>query len=681
MTTTDLPARIGKYEIRGVLGRGAMGRVYDGWDPAIGRRVAVKTIRRTDQNDDEAGEQLARFHREAQAAGRLMHPNIVAVYDAGETEDAAYIVMEFVDGQTLKQRLDAEGHLPLAESVRVMQEALAALQFSHDHGVVHRDVKPANIILARDGRVKLADFGVARIDSTAMTQDGTLIGTPAYMSPEQLKAEEVDARSDIYSAGVVLYQLLTGERPFEGGLTAIIHKALNTTAPPPSEVAVSAVPALDPVVAKAIARRPADRYQTADEFAQALRRGLAAADLPVDDATAILMRPASPPPSPSPTPPAAGRGRRPLALGAGLLVLAAIGGLAWFELGRPQVSRSVVASSPPTIGGNQPAPPASGAPTPTPPTPAAPAPAPPPRTAVAEAAPPPPPKAAPPAPQAPEGPPPAPAPLKPQAATAPPPVIAPPPSPPPAERATGAASPAPVAASGPAAPPARVAMLAPDPAAIRTDVEAAIRSARCAVPQFGVSDAGHVSISGLVGAGAPENALRQAVAKAVPGAPIEWRVTAVGLVYCDALDLIRPIAQAGSPFLSLTLRDGITRLKDNDPIIPVLGLPEFPAYLRIDYLSSDGTAEHPEPQPGDGKPLVAGTTVSTSLLGTVGPPFGQDMIIAIASSVPVTTHFRANTAEPLASYVTALRAAIEEARGRGAKITGRVLPIETVEHP
>src|SRR5271165_2110517 len=214
--TSAPPTALGKYEIRGVIGRGAMGTVYDGWGPVIGRRVAIKTVRLLDHADPEAQEGLERFKREAQAAGRLSHPNIVGVYDYGETAETAYIVMKFVEGQSLKQHLDAGERFPVAETVAIMGQVLAGLQFSHDSGVIHRDVKPGNVMITKGGpgggRVKLADFGIARIESSVMTQDGTMLGTPAYMSPEQLMAQTVDSRTDIYSSGVVLYQLLTGER-------------------------------------------------------------------------------------------------------------------------------------------------------------------------------------------------------------------------------------------------------------------------------------------------------------------------------------------------------------------------------------------------------------------------------------------------------------------------------------
>jgi eukaryotic-like serine/threonine-protein kinase len=212
---------LGKYRITGTLGRGAMGTVYDAHDPVIDRRVAIKTIPLAAAEDAEGAEGLARFLREAQAAGRLHHPNLVGVYDYGETDKVAYIVMEFVDGTSLKALLDAQERFTPAESVRIMEGLLAGLQYSHARGVVHRDIKPANVILNHEGVVKIADFGIARIESSSLTQAGTIMGTPAYMSPEQFMGLTVDLRTDIYSSGVLLYQMLTGERPFDGSMKAV----------------------------------------------------------------------------------------------------------------------------------------------------------------------------------------------------------------------------------------------------------------------------------------------------------------------------------------------------------------------------------------------------------------------------------------------------------------------------
>jgi serine/threonine-protein kinase len=266
-----MPDTIGKYDLRQILGKGAMGTVFEGYDPIIGRRLAIKTVQIPDREETEVQAGLARFKREAQAAGRLTHPNIVAVFDYGETPDSAYIVMEFVDGTSLKQVLDRNERFELKDIVRLMRALLAGLQYSHERGVVHRDIKPANVMLTASGEIKIADFGIARIESSSLTQAGTMMGTPSYMSPEQFMGQTVDARSDIYAAGVVLYQLLTGEKPFDGGFTAIMHKVLHTEPPPPSVLSVTVPQAFDPVVQKAMAKQPASRFASAAEFAAALQ--------------------------------------------------------------------------------------------------------------------------------------------------------------------------------------------------------------------------------------------------------------------------------------------------------------------------------------------------------------------------------------------------------------------------
>src|SRR6201989_1326537 len=266
---------LGKYEIKRTLGRGAMGIVYEGWDPIIARRVAIKTVKLPDNADPDTEEALARFRREAQAAGRLSHPNIVAVFDYGETKDLAYIVMEFVDGPPLKNLLDKHERFPLPMIGRIMEDLLTGLQFSHERGVVHRDIKPANLMLTTSGQAKIADFGIARIESSSMTQAGTVLGTPAYMSPEQFMGQVVDSRTDIYSSGVLLYQLLTGDRPFEGGMSSIMHKALNTDPPAPSQLSVTSPPSFAPVVLRAMAKRPGDRFPSARAFAEAIRVAMA----------------------------------------------------------------------------------------------------------------------------------------------------------------------------------------------------------------------------------------------------------------------------------------------------------------------------------------------------------------------------------------------------------------------
>ncbi|MGQ0751328.1 MAG: serine/threonine-protein kinase [Betaproteobacteria bacterium] len=273
------PIKIGKYDIRRELGKGAMGIVYEGYDGVIERTVAIKTIRREQLEQAQAAEILTRFKREAQAAGRLNHPHIVAIYDydevvpGGDPEGGriAYIAMEFIKGKELKDYFEANERFAVKDIERVMGELLDALDHAHRNGVVHRDMKPANVILLADGRVKVADFGIARIETSELTQAGTMLGTPAYMSPEQFLGQPVDGRSDIFSCGVILYQFLTGEKPFTGTITTIMHKVLKEEPLPPSTLNVTLPPAWDAVVRKAMAKNPAERFQTATEFAAAIR--------------------------------------------------------------------------------------------------------------------------------------------------------------------------------------------------------------------------------------------------------------------------------------------------------------------------------------------------------------------------------------------------------------------------
>src|SRR5216110_3112835 len=212
---------LGRYNIERTLGKGAMGVVYEGVDPRLGRRVAIKTILKSHLDEDTAKDYSMRFVREAQAVARLNHPNIVQVYDFGEEGDIAYLVMEFIRGDELKSTLSTGRQFDRKECVRIMCELLDALEFAHEPGVVHRDIKPANVMLDSQGRAKLTDFGVARVTDSdrthaERTQAGTVVGTPAYMSPEQIQGQSIDRRTDIFSAGVILYQFLTGQKPFTG---------------------------------------------------------------------------------------------------------------------------------------------------------------------------------------------------------------------------------------------------------------------------------------------------------------------------------------------------------------------------------------------------------------------------------------------------------------------------------
>src|SRR5512141_1309083 len=263
---------LGRYRILDIVGRGAMGVVYKAIDPVIDRIVAIKTVNLLLSREDMA-EYEARFQQEIKAAGRLNHPNIVTIYDVGKTESVAYMAMEFLEGQELKDMI-ASGKLPPAgEIVDIIAQVADGLWFAHQQDIVHRDVKPSNIMVMKGGVAKITDFGIARLPNSAVkTMTGLILGSPRYMSPEQVIGKTIDARSDIFSLGVVLYEALTGVAPFDGdNVNAIMYATVNTTPPPPSSHN-RAIPAmLDLIVAKAMAKLLEDRYQSIKELADDLR--------------------------------------------------------------------------------------------------------------------------------------------------------------------------------------------------------------------------------------------------------------------------------------------------------------------------------------------------------------------------------------------------------------------------
>jgi eukaryotic-like serine/threonine-protein kinase len=252
-----------------------MGIVYKAYDPELRQSVAIKTIRKEILDQDHATDNilLERFKNEVIAGRRLMkHRNIVGTYEFGQEQEICFIVMEYVEGKPLKDYLDKGHRFTLGEVMNFMRQLLDALQFAHEQGIVHRDIKPANIMLTPHGQIQITDFGIAKIDSASMTKTGTVMGTPSYMSPEQCLGQHVDARTDIFSAGVVLYQLLTGENPFVGtSAMTTMHKVLNITPINPSQFNVHISKIFDRVMQKALAKRPDARFQSAREFAQALQ--------------------------------------------------------------------------------------------------------------------------------------------------------------------------------------------------------------------------------------------------------------------------------------------------------------------------------------------------------------------------------------------------------------------------
>jgi serine/threonine-protein kinase len=265
-------SQLGRYEVLGELGQGAMGIVYKAKDPLIDRVVAIKTIN-LGLALDEKEEYEGRFYQEAKAAGRLSHPNIVTIYDVGKSGDVAYIAMEFLEGRELRDIMNDSGLLPVDQVLDIVAQVAQGLAYAHEHDIVHRDVKPSNIMVVRDGHVKITDFGIARMASSAVrTQTGMVLGSPKYMSPEQVMGKAIDQRSDIFSLGVMLYEMLTGQAPFNGeNVNAIMYQTLNAVPVPPNSLNSAVPEMLNFIVAKALAKGLEDRYQNAKDFADDLR--------------------------------------------------------------------------------------------------------------------------------------------------------------------------------------------------------------------------------------------------------------------------------------------------------------------------------------------------------------------------------------------------------------------------
>lgn len=595
---------LNKYHLQQVLGKGAMGVVYEGYDPIIARKVAIKTIKRPVADDVEMLESLARFKREAQAAGRLIHPNIVGVFDYGETSDLAYIVMEFVEGETLKDILAKNEEFTASRILSIMEGLLSGIEYSHSCGVVHRDIKPANIIITKSGDVKISDFGIARLESSSMTQVGTMLGTPAYMSPEQFMGQAADARTDLYSAGVLLYQLLTGEKPFDGGLTAIMHKVLHTDFVMPSALSVAVTPALDEVVRRATAKRPAERFSSASEFLGALRRAYEQkSTFPINsgldkfslqDADTTMVR-ASPALSKKPALPVleeASKGISPAIWGVGLiaLVLCIAAGASYALLGRHEKPLPVTASLPPAV------------------LPA-------------------------------------------------------------------------ISKSKTMVVPALT------PIQIQADVTATLGAIPCTFLNARFSD-NHLLLTGLVGIGAPQAALIAALKSLSGDRVIINKTQPVDGPYCTLLDIIHPyhplFVNDDDSRLQLSLAGGKTELYNGDRIIVDQIMPNFNGYLTTDYFSSDGSVLHLYPITQDPSTMLAANAVKTlgdpahgGVRWQVSAPFGMDIVISIASTVPLFPRLEPEQ-EMAGGYLEKLRTALQNAASNGGSIAVSALPVVTL---
>ena len=285
----EQPAKIGRYDVVSEIGRGAMGVVYDAVDPILERVVAIKTINMA-VDPGEMDHYEKRFAVEARAAGSLNHPNIVTIYDIGRSGDLAYMAMEFLEGRELKD-LIAENELTTDRALEIAAQVADGLAYAHDHGVVHRDIKPANIMILRDGRVKITDFGIAHMrTSDVRTQTGYMLGSPKYLSPEQVMGKRCDPRCDIFSLGVILYEMVTRQAPFSGAdVHSLMFQIVNATPRPPSTINPALPPMLDLIVAKALAKAPDNRYAGIAELAADLRA------CRQQDAAAAAARPAGAP--------------------------------------------------------------------------------------------------------------------------------------------------------------------------------------------------------------------------------------------------------------------------------------------------------------------------------------------------------------------------------------------------
>ena len=622
----------GRYQIRRELGAGASATVFEAFDTgALQRVVAVKVFRLRPLGDAAAKEEHARFRQGARAAGELFHPNIVPVLDFGEDEECAWIVMELVEGETLRALLDRGERLDTPAIIQLMGQILSALGYTHSRGVVHRDIKPENIMLTHDRVAKITDFGIARIEDASMTVVGTMLGSPAYMAPEQVLCEDVDHRADLWAAGVILYQLLTRERPFEGSRTTVGHKVLYAEPVLPSRTQAAVPPQFDAIVAKALAKQPGARFASAAEFATALRD---AAEQP--GARPAEPRPelprrrlgegeasrggrqGGPPPSARPRAPAprqTGRRILPFLLAGVAAAVAAVVVLALPEREPDRVATGSSADLPPATG------PASR------PEPAPPPPAIPPRD-IAEAQPVPPP--------------PIPAPM-----------------------------PVPVPLPEPPSPVRPVALPLPPPQPdYRRAAAEALSAFRCGV----VSDTvtmDSIALRGFAPLAETETARRSLAAASVPAAAIRLQLDAIDSRFCGALTSARPYMDEAGWQAGL---DGPNRLGPGQVLRVRLQLPDWPAHVYLGFLTADAQVAHlastPRQQPRS-------RLLLTNSSWEMGETPTTEVLLVVVSERPLFPRPRRSRVERLDEFVPALGPALRAAQG-GGRVAAQAFVVQTV---
>jgi serine/threonine-protein kinase len=650
-----------------MLGRGGAGVVYECLDPDLDRSVAIKNL--LPAEDAEGEEHLRRFKGEAQALARLAHPNIVRIYDYDDrSEDFPFIVMEFVEGGSLRQVLDPDHPMAPAQAVRLVRQVLAGLAATHKIGVIHRDIKPGNILMRGDLPL-IADFGIARIADKRSTMVGTVIGTAHYMAPEQLLGGEIDHRADIWSTGVLLYQMLTGHQPFDGANALVIMEAIRNTNPvPPSDHCLPGlIPvALDRVVLKSLAKRPSDRYASADEFSAALEEAIRA---PAEVERTIVMPPTA---TVSPSNPRRKTSPVPwIAAGGGVAVLAGIG-VAVVLLSRTPTPEPIPGPAETLVAITQETP---QVPAITSPTEAAPAAQPPPPASSVPAEP----AARPAEPQREQASPPAtvpPATVMPPAAEAPPPpqVIAAPPTLP--------------AVIPPASPPLEVTPPAEPPRPRLADLRDLVDTADCAVIG-GTLEPGRLVLTGLgaVDVVAPLRDLWSALRAAGPAGggsrfDVSGMVRNAGL--CQTLGLLRPFsAPLGTTRRPVSIRLDAKgpRLRPDVEFSLAVALADFAGWVQVDYFSfADNAVLHvgllsprqrrpPTPLP---HAIQLGANEQATVFTGAAGSAGEDMVVAIVSRERLFAQPRPEI-EDVQDYLTALRAAL--ASRPAAAVAVHVIPV------
>ena len=684
---------LGKYRIDDVLGKGAMGVVFRGFDPGIGRVVALKTVRKELLEAGERADLLARFQNEARAAGRLLHPNIVTVYDYGEDVQSSYIAMELVEGRSLDSLLKAGVPTPVGLACRWLEQLLGALQYAHARGVVHRDIKPANLMVLADGTLKVTDFGIARLDSSNLTHLGSLVGTPSYMAPERFLDEALDGRADIFSAGVLFYQLLTGEKPFVGNAAGLMHQILSRVPSPPSALRPELPVVLDAIIARSLAKRPADRYETADAFRSAVlatglhQRDAGALDADFSDADeTVVLRPLHSwnalPQGADPTPsvddglakarppveadppyepgadvvlvarearaPRTRRVKRRLQAGiAATALLGALGIAAYMRQGPS--TQAATAQLAPTV-----APRATQARTPQSTPLPAPAPAQSTATPVAGAAAP--------------------------------------------ESGTPSATAGPITERLPANPQASAAnthgadvtrgatgaAMQGDGAALTTALSALTGQLPCAVLGVEIGDGPSAVFRGFVRDAADRRRLETEARQIVGDGHVNVQGVEIhSPTSCEALaGLLGPLARgrAQGPELQPTPRSHGTVYHEGEPLSLKVTGPGTPVYIYVDYYRLDHTVVHQvsNDQKDRENFLPAGASYVTgqnphTRLTIAGPHFGDEMIVAVASPVPLFAGSARPITEPATAYVSALRETLAALGPERDQVTARVL--------